>query len=98
MGQIYNDRQHDEVTRSCGEVNDLIGCLSLRLCQPSTLRMVIGEAIRTVSHSWRQQVIDIVRALRAPNNVSNLLRFRAEGRTIAFSSKRKKTFSFQTGT
>ncbi len=53
--------------------------------------MVIGEAIRTVSHTWQEQAINIVRARPAPNNVSNLLRFLAEGRehANAFTSKLK---------
>ncbi|MGH6796232.1 MAG: hypothetical protein ACREDH_13800 [Methylocella sp.] len=39
-----------------------------------------GNVIRTVTHIWRRQAIDIVCARRAPNIVKNLLRFRAEER------------------
>ena len=37
-----------------------------------------GSAIRTVSHTWQEQAIDIVRARRAPNYANNLLWFRTD--------------------
>jgi hypothetical protein len=95
MGQIYNDLQHDEVIRSSGEVNELTGWPFVEALP--TVQIAHGDRrgyLECVPYLAApgaiDEAIDIVRARRGPNNVSNLLRFCAEGRTITFSSKRKK--------